>query len=232
MRRAPPKTPSLNFPGSNISEIHRRAENSSESRYRRRPVSLNSITAARYSIRRRQRCSGCSFRLLLPQIPTEISFLRTMHFFTSEKKRKKINIWFQYMWEPINTPPAPLFWALPPALPSVSGQWETETMLSGYWEVRVQPEQRMRLLMRALEPESHRRRRRYPPHPHTHTHRRYPPPQIKGLHGEGKARKKHVSILPPSTRGCSTPGGWGGSIRAGGDLGHVDLGDLLTQRCC
>lgn len=25
-------------------------------------------------------------------------------------------------------------------------------MVSGYWEVRVQPEQRMRLLMRALEP--------------------------------------------------------------------------------
>lgn len=95
--------------GSNISEIHRQAENPLERPYRRRPPSLNSITAALYTIHQRQRCTGCSFQLLFPQIPTEISFVRTMHFFTSEKRRKKINIWFQYMWKPINTLPGPPF---------------------------------------------------------------------------------------------------------------------------
>lgn len=94
---------------SNISEIHRQAENSLESTYRRRPISLNSITSALYTIHQRQRCTGCSFQLLFPQIPTEISFVRTMHFFTSEKERKKINIWFQYMWKPIDTVPRPSF---------------------------------------------------------------------------------------------------------------------------
>lgn len=87
--RAPPKTSSQDFPGSNISEIHRQAENPLESRYRRRPASLNSITVARYAIRQRHRRTGCSFQLLFPQIPTEISFVRTMHFFTSGKKKKE-----------------------------------------------------------------------------------------------------------------------------------------------
>lgn len=95
--------------GSNISEIHRQAENPLESLNRRRPPSLNSITAALYTIHQRQRRTGCSFQLLFAQIPTEISFLRTMHFFTSEKRRKKINIWFQYTWKPINTLPGPPF---------------------------------------------------------------------------------------------------------------------------
>lgn len=52
------------------------------------PCSLNSITTALYTIHRRQRCTGCSFQLLFPQIPIEISFCRTMHFFPFEKKRE------------------------------------------------------------------------------------------------------------------------------------------------
>lgn len=51
--------------------------------------SLNSITTALYTIHRRQRCTGCSFQLLFPQIPIEISFGRTMHFFPFEKKERK-----------------------------------------------------------------------------------------------------------------------------------------------
>lgn len=53
------------------------------------PCSLNSITTALYTIHRRQRCTGCSFQLLFPQIPIEISFARTMHFFPFEKKERK-----------------------------------------------------------------------------------------------------------------------------------------------
>lgn len=52
------------------------------------PGSLNSITTALYTIHRRQQCTGCSFQLLFPQIPTEISFGRTMHFFPFEKKKE------------------------------------------------------------------------------------------------------------------------------------------------
>lgn len=53
------------------------------------PCSLNSITTALYTIHKRQRCTGCSFQLLFPQIPIEISFGRTMHFFPFEKKERK-----------------------------------------------------------------------------------------------------------------------------------------------
>ncbi len=53
------------------------------------PCSLNSITTALYTIHKRQQCTGCSFQLLFPQIPTEISCGRTMHFFPFEKKERK-----------------------------------------------------------------------------------------------------------------------------------------------
>lgn len=73
------------------------------------PRSLNSITTDLYTIHKRQRCAGCSFQLLFPQIPIEISSSRTMHFFPFGKKRKKINTWFQYMRKPIDTIPGSLF---------------------------------------------------------------------------------------------------------------------------
>lgn len=54
-----------------------------------------------YQIRKRLCSKGCSFQLLSCQIPKEISFIWTMHFFLF-KKRKKINIWFQYEGTGIN----------------------------------------------------------------------------------------------------------------------------------
>ncbi len=61
---------------------------------------------------------GCSFQLLSCQIPKEISFIWTMHFFLF-KKRKKINIWFQYEGTGIN----------------IASLWFFSCLLSLFWPV-------------------------------------------------------------------------------------------------
>lgn len=73
------------------------------------PCSLNSITTALYTIHRRQQCTGCSFQLLFPQIPIEISFSRTMHFFPFEKKERKSISGFNTCGSRSIPAPAPLF---------------------------------------------------------------------------------------------------------------------------
>lgn len=102
------ETSSLNFPGSNLSAIHRRAENSSESRYRRRPISLNSITAADTQSARDEAAPDAHFNSSFPKSPQKSpSFGQCTFSQLKKKERKKINIWFQYMWEPIDTLPGP-----------------------------------------------------------------------------------------------------------------------------
>lgn len=54
-----------------------------------------------------------------------------MHFFTSEKRRKKINIWFQYVWKPINTLPGPPF--LCSSSRSSLRLWPTVNRNNGEW---------------------------------------------------------------------------------------------------
>lgn len=94
--RTPLKCSSQNFPAffkSTPAEIFQRYIDRPKTLKRAHigegPCSLNSITTALYTIHRRQRCTGCSFQLLFPQIPIEISFARTMHFFPFEKKERK-----------------------------------------------------------------------------------------------------------------------------------------------
>ena len=79
--------------------------------------SLNSITRALYRIRRRQHYTGCSFQLLSRQIPKEISFSRTMHFFPLEKKERKSISAFN-TWGSRSIWPGPFF----PFFLSISGK--------------------------------------------------------------------------------------------------------------